>query len=383
MSARGTTAIERALAERDATAFVHVGGRRDPDFRYLSGLSRLDERSAYVQTAAGERLLCPAAGDEDIAEAAFDGRVRPASEFDAGAPGERAAELLGERDVAGDGETVLVTPTVPHATAVYLERAGISVASTDALERARAVKDEDEVARVRAVQEAATAGVARAERLLAESDVGADGLVHENDAVTTGWLVRQVDAALAEAGVSGAENTLVATGTDAATPRLADDKRVQTGETVLVDVAPRGPEGYHGRLARTFVVESEGGWDRRAHLAVTRAREAGLDEVAAGTAANVVHTETAAEVMAYGFDVGPDAPNGFSGTAGYGIGLDTREAPSLATNDELAAGHVIALAPEVLDPKRGGIRVADTVLVTADGYEVLADYPTSITPTTD
>ncbi|GGL33576.1 hypothetical protein GCM10009037_16510 [Halarchaeum grantii] len=378
MSSRGAAAVERALADRDAAAFVHVGPPCDPDLRYLVDVPRLEAPCAYVQTATGERLLCPGPGDAAVARERFDGTVRDAVSFDADAPGARAAALVAA--TCGEGATVLVAPDVPHASAVYLERDGHAVTSTDALERGRALKGDSEVERLRRVQRAATAGVARAETLLAESTVGADGLVHEGGTVTTTRLAREVDAALAEAGVASAGNTLVAAGADAAAPRLADERAVDAGETMLVDVAPCGPGGYYGRLARTFVVDTAGGWDRRAHLAVTRAREAGLDEVGAGVETTVVHTETAAEVMAYGFDVGPDSPAGFSGPAGHGVGLSAREAPSFERAETLTAGHVVALAPEVSDPERGGVRVADLLVVTEDGYEPLADYPTGITP---
>nr|WP_245188632.1 M24 family metallopeptidase [Halarchaeum rubridurum] len=200
--------------------------------------------------------------------------------------------------------------------------------------------------------------------------------------MTTAALRREVNAALSRAGVDPAGNTLVAAGPSWRDPALGGDDPVRAGDPVLVDLAPRDAAGYHGRLARTFVVDTDGGWERRAHLAVTRAREAGLAELTPGKPASRVHEETAAEIVAYGFEsVGETRTDG-TRALGHGVGLARREAPRLSGAGDLEAGHVVALAPTVFDAAEGGgVRVADLAVVTAEGYDLLADYATSLSPT--
>ncbi|GAD53379.1 hypothetical protein MBEHAL_2139 [Halarchaeum acidiphilum MH1-52-1] len=392
MGGRAATHLADAIAERGATAFVHVGDRNDATLRYLAGPALPDRPSAYVRTATGERVLCPPPGAANAAREAFDGEIASADSLGASAPGERAAAVLDARGADGDetAKAVLTTAAIPHAAALYLERAGYDVASTDALAAARALKTEAEIERLRAVQTAATTGVRRAETLLADASRDGDGrtLVHGGEPLTTGRLRRAVNAALAGAGVEPAGNTLVAAGATWRDPaREGDPVPIAAGDPVLVDLAPRDATGYHGRLARTFVVDTEGGWDRRAHLAATRAREAGLAELEAGTPASRVHEETAAEIVAYGFDAAGDTrTNGSRGSRalGHGVGLERREGPSLTATSDLAAGHVVALAPTVFDAAEGGgVRIADTAVVTTDGYELLADYSTTLSPTAE
>lgn len=379
---RAETALADAIGTRDAAAFVHVGDRTDATLRYLAGPALADRPSAYVRTATGERVLCPPPGAASAVRETFDGTVVSAGSLGVSAAGERAAAALDARDATG---TVLTTAAIPHAAVLYLERAGYDVASTDALTEARALKTDGEIKRLRAVQTAATTGVARAETLLAEASRRDDGtLVHGGEPLTTELLRHEVNAAMARAGVDPAGNTLVAAGTAWHDPAFANDTPIAAGDPVLVDLAPRDAPGYHGRLARTFVVDTDGGWDRRAHLAVTRAREAGLAELDPGTSASRVHEEAAAEIVAYGFDAVGEARTDGMHALGHGVGLARREAPWLTNADELEPGNVVALAPTVFDAAEGGgVRVADLAVVTAEGYDLLAEYATSLSPSAD
>lgn len=363
-------ALAAALEAEDAAAFVHVGDRYDADFSYLSR-TRAESSAAFVYHD-GEACLCPARGDVREAREGFDGDVYGPEAFTVETPGERAAALLDARDT---GAAVSTPKAVPHDAARYLERAGYEVTATDAVEEARAVKTEREMAAIRDAQAAAAAGVRRAEALLAEAAVENGELHSDGDALTAERLRREANAAIARAGASDAGNTRARVGA----AETDDGDAVRVGETVVVSVAPRSA-GYHGRLARTFVRDTEGGWDRRAYLAVERARDAAFGEMVAGARAGDVHVEAAAEVRAYGFPTDPTLDEGFAGATGSGIGLRRRERPVLTGDTTLAAGQVLAVGPSVRDPAEGRVELADAVVVTADGYEVLEPYPTAITP---
>ena len=415
--------VVEAVEAAGADAFVAVGDRFDDDLRYLTRFAGPDRAYALVVVpgATDEREERPNPDSEDAdredvdsedagtgravccapalfaeqahrefgdAAGVHDGVVREVRTEGVGDhAGERAAaavaDLLGESEGA---PTLLVPPSVPHDAAVYLERAGNELSSTDAVTTARARKSDAELDRLRRVQRATAAGMARAETVLAASEVGADEAGRPTvrwagAPLTTERLRREVNAALAARGVRDAGNTAIGAGPSAADLHFVGDEPVRPGETVLLDVSPRGPDGYYGDMTRTFVVDGDGGWERRAYVAVEAAREAALAEIEPGVPAKTVHGEAAAELAAYGFD--PNAAEGeagFTHGTGHGVGVSLHESPSLSGAGELRAGHVVTVEPGVYDPDVGGVRLEDLVVVTDDGYEIPAEYPFGIAP---
>jgi len=415
--------VVEAVEAAGADAFVAVGDRFDDDLRYLTRFAGPDRAYALVVVpgATDEREERPDPDSEDAdredvdsedagtgravccapalfaeqahrefgdAAGVHDGVVREVRTEGVGDhAGERAAaavaDLLGESEEA---PALLVPPSVPHDAAVYLERAGNELSSTDAVTTARARKSDAELDRLRRVQRATAAGMARAETVLAGSEVGSDeagrpAVRWAGAPLTTERLRREVNAVLAARGVRDAGNTAIGAGPSAADLHFVGDEPVRPGETVLLDVSPRGPDGYYGDMTRTFVVDGDGGWERRAYVAVEAAREAALAEIEPGVPAKTVHGEAAAELAAYGFD--PNAAEGeagFTHGTGHGVGVSLHEAPSLSGAGELRAGHVVTVEPGVYDPDVGGVRLEDLVAVTDDGYEILAEYPFGIAP---
>jgi len=362
---------------RDATAFVHVGDRFDDDLRYLTRFSGPDRGYAFV-FVGGDAILCAPALFERQARREFTGDyVYGPEKFESATPGGRAVEVLDAYDAKG---TVLVPQHLPHDAAVRLENAGFSLESTDAVDRERAVKSPEEIARIRRVQRAAEAGMARAETVLARADVAGDVLEVDGARLTTEGLRREVNAVLADRGVYPAGNTVVGAGGACADLHFTGDVPVRPGETVLLDISPRDAFGYYGDLTRTFVVDSDGGWERRAFLAVESAQEAAFEELEAGATASRVHEEAAAEVGAYGFPAGYERDTGFTHGVGHGVGVSLHEAPSLTSDSTLEAGNVVTVEPGVYDAQEGGVRIEDLVVVTEDGFENLTEYPKSLTP---
>lgn len=373
--------LTEAIRDADAAAFAHVGDRSDPDLRYLDRFDGSDRPHAFVAVPGRATLCAPALAAEGVgrgfvAGAPDDGIERDVRTAGAGAPpGKRAAAaldaLLGDRA----GGTVLVPRHVPHDAAVYLERAGYDLRSTPAVAAARAVKSDAEVDRLRAAQRAATRAMARAESALAAAEADGGRLRREGAPLTVERLRRVANAALASAGVGAADATDVRTGGGA--PDRRRDGTIRPGETVRIDLSPRGPRGYRGALARTFVVAGEGGWERRAHVAVEAARRAALAELddGAGVSPSTVREEATAELTAYGFGGGETVRG-----AVRGVGLARREAPAPGADAPLEAGNAVALELELADPDEGAVRVADLLLVGDDGCEPLGEFPRSLAP---
>ncbi|WP_435344470.1 M24 family metallopeptidase [Haloarchaeobius sp. HRN-SO-5] len=354
--------VRDELRERDACAFVHVGREDDPTLRHLGRVDAVDGELAVVVTPDQSLLLAPDA--PAAATETFPGdRVLPAG---GSIPtGERVGVALDDLGLSG---TVLTPRTVPHDAALYLENAGYEVASTAVVDDARVVKTDAEQLRQSTVQSAACAGMRRAAAVLDEAHAHEGRLDWADAPLTALRLRREVDAAIAGEGMRPTY-TAIGVGGDPATPR--SEAALEPGQTVVVDLAPRGPDGLHGRLVRTFVVDGDGGWTRRAQLAAEGALDAAVAELEPGTGA-AVGTELDAEVRAYGFEPHPDS-------GGYGVGLERREPPTL-DDGALPAGAVLALDVTVADATEGRVRLADLVAVTDDGGRPLGAFPRSLAP---
>jgi Xaa-Pro aminopeptidase len=78
-------------------------------------------------------------------------------------------------------------------------------------------------------------------------------------------------------------------------------------------------------------------------------------------------------------DIIDDAGYGdaFSHGTGHGVGIEIHEAPRVAKSGSgtLVVGDIVTVEPGVYLPGVGGVRLEDTVLVTAEGYEPLTLTP--------
>lgn len=408
MSSRGEegpiASLATALDREDAAGFVHVGTRSDPDLRYLSRVDVPDRRLAFVYVAgadtpagdvtagsvsdasedadgdatAGATLVAPA---EVATGVDFPGEVVPVEPSTD--PAAAAASLLSDR-VAG-GAAVLAPRQLPHDAALYVEQAGLELASTPAVATARAVKTAWERDRIAAVAAAADAGLARARSVLADAVDDGGTLRRGGEPLTAEGLRRAVNVALAGAGADAAGNTRIEVGDPrSGAPDEGGADGLPAGEPLVVSVTPRGPEGYHAALTRTFVVAGEGGWERRAHVACEAARRVGHGELEAGVPGVGVVEELVAELGSFGFAPAGSNAAGGEGTVasgvGHGVGLAAREAPALCGSDELQPGATLAIGPAVADAADGRVALVDTVVVGEEGVEVLTDAPTSLVP---
>ncbi|MFC6615530.1 M24 family metallopeptidase [Halopenitus salinus] len=383
----GLTAIAERLADGDADALVVVGDRFDSDLRYLSRAGTFDGRAA-IAVSEDDAVLCPPAVerfDSSVSpvESRFrrgratnpiDRSVRPVDTDDGAPVGERAAAAVTE--LVGSGADVVVPRTLPHDAAVYLKQAGHSIASTTAVREARTTKSDAEIDRLRTVQTAATAAMGDVAAIVAESTVASDAsgsLCWREEPLSAERLRREADAALARAGVDPAGNTMVE-------GSQADRNVLRAGDPIVVSIAPRGPVGYHGALTRTFVVDGDGGWERRAHVAGETAGEMAVDAADPGVRVAVVSEEISAEVGAYGFDPAPGESGSGAVAVVHGVGLDRREPPSVDGETELRAGTVLAVEAGVRDRENGSIRLRDLMVVRESGGERIGECPSALAP---
>ena len=392
----GLAALSEPLAEPATVGFVHVARGDDPARRYLTRTTTPQSPAAIVclPSAGGLRAIyCVAESDRDTAVEEFvsaDPIDMPATEIQRTVatrdpqtpPGAHVVSVLADHLDPPGGGTLRVPSHLPHDAAVRLQQAGYRLSSTMALTDARASKTPAEHECLQAVQRGAVHGLRRAHELLTASTITDGGLYLDGDPLSAQQVEREVAAALGGAGYIPETVQVRATATE---PLPASDG-------IVVHLVPRGPHGYHGHLTRTVVVDSDGGWDRRAFIAAKAAQTAVRRHCEPGGTVETVAAEAVAELTAYGFpprsrpdDAGDaDATDDAGGWATvHGVGLAPAEAPRLDTGGSLRVGSVLAVETGVVDPEYGRIRLGSLIDVTADGGEWLIEAPMSLTPATD
>ncbi|MFC7234501.1 M24 family metallopeptidase [Halosegnis marinus] len=375
--AGGYGALDLLCGETDADAFVHVADRGDPTQLFLTRFHGPDRPYAFVyeldggptDDREGTATLCaPALFDEQAAREFAGDRVLALGPDSARTPEGRAAALL------DDGARVAVLDTAGARTLARLEDGGVEPITVDPapVERARRRKTAGEVDRLRAVQRATRAGMRRAEAVLAASAADGDTLRYEGAPLTTERLRREVNATLAREGVSDAGNTVIGAGPTCADLHFVGEDTVRPGETVLLDISPRGPDGYYGDFTRTFVPGGAAGWERDVYDAVADALEAALGVLDRGAGVEGAAVSAAVEEALAAGGFGDAAAPRMTHGPGHGVGLALHEAPGYGGT--LRAGDVVTIEPGLYDPARGGVRLEDLVLVTEEGIERFGAY---------
>jgi Xaa-Pro aminopeptidase len=229
------------------------------------------------------------------------------------------------------------------------------------VQRLRTVKDEAEVAALRAACAAADAALAG---LLADGGLRPGRTERE--------VAHDLENRMRDHGATGpAFETIVAAGPNSAVPHHRPGATVlRRGDLVTMDFGAL-VDGYHSDMTRTVVVGEPSPTQQRMLEVVARSQSAGVSAVAPGVACADVD-RTCRDVIA---DAGwADA---FVHGTGHGVGLQIHEDPrvSATATGTLQPGHVVTVEPGVYLPEHGGVRIEDTVVVTATGCRVLTAAP--------
>jgi Xaa-Pro aminopeptidase len=143
---------------------------------------------------------------------------------------------------------------------------------------------------------------------------------------------------------------------------------------VLVSETAAPVWGYHAELERAMVIGDPTDEVRRLFDHMVAARQVAFDTLRPGATC----ADVDGAVLRY-FEQNDLMPYWKQHT-GHAIGLRNHEAPFLDVGDftPIEPGMVFTIEPGVYAPDVGGFRHSDTVVVTADGIEILTDYPTDL-----
>ena len=166
-------------------------------------------------------------------------------------------------------------------------------------------------------------------------------------------------------------DTIVASGPRSALPHAHPTaERFAVNELLLIDMGAV-LDGYTSDMTRMAFAGVPPKRVRDLYKAVAEAQLAALDAVRPGVTATKVDETARAIFRAHNLE------KEFVHSTGHGLGLEIHEVPKVGKKDKtkLKAGMVITIEPGAYVDGLGGVRIEDTVLVTANGCEILT--PTS------
>lgn len=218
----------------------------------------------------------------------------------------------------------------------------------------RAVKDSNEIVRMKAAQAITDAAFA-----------------HIVDYMRPGMTERAVQIELEDImlrhGAEGlAFSSIVATGANGASPHAIPGQTVlEAGQCVVLDFGARA-HGYCSDMTRTVFLGDPSPRLRAAYEAIRSANEQVEAALRPGVTGKAMH-ELAEQVL---------AEHGFAGKMGHGlghgVGIDIHEQPVLSPRNEkpLVTGNVVTVEPGVYLAGEFGMRLEDCGVLTSDGFEV-------------
>ncbi len=255
--------------------------------------------------------------------------------------------------------------THPHA-----KPKGVAVKDcTHVMSELRMVKEAEEIERIRAAAKVAEVGMKAA-------------VAAVKPGLTESQIAAEAEYAMRQAGAEEFWRTYVSSG-----PRtniahgLPTLRKLQAGDLVMIDVHPI-VNGYSADLCRTVGVGKLTAEQQAAYDLYLKAQQATIAKVKAGV--GMMELEQTIHGML------KEAGHGehIFGPPIHGVGIEFEEAPLPPGHaffhgekepPPLEANVVIAVGNCGLYTGPWGVRVEDTVVVGADGPEVLTGYPRSLT----
>lgn len=316
-----------------------ISQRYAVDFAFSDGYVLITPRSAYLITDARYLEEATSATDREITVVAppqrrefiFD-TLRTEGIGSVGV--ENRALTLSDYDALFDGVTV---GTVPIGSAI---------------EELRAIKDGEELSRIRAAQAITDAAYAHILSMLTPTMTEVD-------------VVLELEFFMRRNGADGiAFPTIAVSGASSSLPHGLPSRRPLSAGFLTMDFGA-SVGGYASDMTRTVVLGRATEKMKHLYRTVLTAQELGIAAIAAGVTGVLVDGAARAHIEHEGY-------RGLFGHGfGHGVGLEIHEEPRLSMrgNTPLSAGNVVTAEPGIYRAGEYGCRIENMGLVTENGFE--------------
>lgn len=164
---------------------------------------------------------------------------------------------------------------------------------------------------------------------------------------------------------------IVSTGPNGASPHAVPSSRpLANGDLLVIDWGIF-VDDYPSDITRTFAVGEVEPEFQRIHEIVQQANAAGKAAARPGVTGEEVDRAARDVIEAAGYG------DYFIHRTGHGLGLEIHEPPNMVAGNRepLQPGNVFTVEPGIYLPGRGGVRIEDNVVITAEGHHVLTTFP--------
>jgi Xaa-Pro aminopeptidase len=330
--------------------------------RYLSGYTGTNGLLVVdAEERASHRFLTDFRYATQSAEQVPDGferEIAPAELIEAAVRALGPGGVQGERTLGFDDASL----TVKQHTRLResLAPGWELVPCSGVVERLREVKDEQELARIRAAAQLAD------EALTGVLEAGLVGRTERDVAIELELRMRRLGAQ------APSFPSIVASAEHGALPH-AEPRDVEISRGVLVTIDWGAYlDGYCSDCTRTYATGALSAEATEVYDLVLRAQEAVLAAVGAGISGRAVDGVARSIIEEAGHG------EHFGHGVGHGVGMEIHEAPRLsrtASEEPLRAGNIVTVEPGVYVPGRLGVRIEDLALVSERGCERLTSLP--------
>lgn len=223
----------------------------------------------------------------------------------------------------------------------------------------RSVKDEEELENTRQASRIADKAFAEILPLI-------------RPGVTERYLAARLESSmLLQGSEEKSFTTIVASGARSAMPHgTATDKVIEAGDFITFDFGAVY-KGYHSDMTRTVVAGRASQDQKDLYDIVLQAQTMGVQAIKAGLSCH----EADGMVRNFFKVLGVEAY--FTHSLGHGTGLEIHEQPVLSPRAEgvLQENMIVTVEPGLYIEGKYGVRIEDSVAVTADGCEILTNTP--------
>ena len=296
--------------------------------------------------------------------------------------------LITEREL-GRESTICVPYNFPSIATDVLRKEGLNIKPMfNVVEKARETKEPEEVKEIEKVQRTVEKVASEVISIIADCDIGSNNvLIHEVNGkkvpLTAGALKTLMAHRFLDNWCSVEEELIVACGPPSADPHYngkAEDK-IKANNPIILDIYPRSiRKRYWADMTRTVVKGKAPDKVKRMFDAVLEAKNTCIDALHAGVLGSEMFNLCCDILEKAGYNTnrgGKQVESGFIHGLGHGVGLEIHEGPSMneTYGFPINEHNVVTVEPGLYDPKIGGVRIEDLVVVTKKGCRNLTQMP--------